>query len=67
MNLIEYLNSRIKLCSIFDIKLAQGAAIFLALVIVKLFPRILEIDIWWFIVLTIIFAIKPLYVVFLKK
>jgi hypothetical protein len=67
MSVLEYLNQRIKKFSIFDEKLAQAAAIFFALIIVKLYPPIMEINIWWFVVLLIICAIKPLYVFYIKK
>jgi hypothetical protein len=37
------------------------------LIIVKLIPEILSIDIKWFIALTILCAIRPMYVFFLKS
>ena len=67
MVVIEYFNERLKKFSIFDVKLAQGAAIFLALTIVKVFPQIMEIHVSWFVALTILCALRPLYVMFLKK
>ncbi len=67
MGLLEYMNQRIKKFSIFDEKLAQAAAIFFALILVKLYPRILDVNIWWFVILLIICAIKPLYVFYIKK
>ncbi len=67
MKILDFFNQRIRRLNIFDVKLAQGAAIFLALVIVKLIPEILTIDIWWFIALTIFCAVRPVYVFFLKN
>ncbi len=67
MSFLEYMNQRIKKFSIFDEKLAQAAAIFFALIIVKLYPRVLDINIWWFVILSVICAIKPLYVFYIKK
>ncbi len=67
MNLWEEMNRRIKKFGIIDEKLAQAAAIFFALIIVKLFPQIMDISIWWFVVLLIVCAIKPLYVFYIKK
>lgn len=67
MKLWEEMDRRIKRFGIIDEKLAQAAAIFLALIIVKLFPQIMNISIWWFVVLLIVCAIKPLYVFYLKK
>ena len=67
MELLDEMDRRIKRFGIIDEKLAQAAAIFLALIIVKLEPRIMEINIWWFVGLLIVCAIKPLYVFYLKK
>ncbi len=67
MTLWEEMDRRIKKFGIIDEKLAQGAAIFFALIIVKLIPQIMNISIWWFVGLLIVCAIKPLYVFYLKK
>ena len=67
MGFAENMNQRVKKCSIFDVKLAQGAAIFFALTIVKLIPQIMNVNIWWFVGLLILCAIKPLYVFYIKK
>ena len=53
--------------NIFDLKLLQATVMFLAIIIVKLIPRILEIDIWWFVVLLVLCLIKPFYVFFFRK
>jgi hypothetical protein len=55
----NYFDRRARRLGIFDTKLAQGASIFFALTIVKLIPEILEINIWWFVALTILCAVKP--------
>lgn len=67
MRFIKNMNERVKGFNIVDIKLAQGAAIFVALVIVKLIPRIMNINIWWFVALLIVCAIRPMYVFFIKR
>lgn len=67
MGFIKNMNERVKGFNIVDIKLAQGAAIFVALVIVKLIPRIMNINIWWFVALLIVCAIRPIYVFFIKR
>jgi len=67
MKLLDYMNLRIKKFSIFDEKLAQAAAIFLALIVAKLYPTILDVNIWFFVLGLIICAIKPLYVFYIKK
>ena len=67
MKIWDEMNRRIKKFGILDEKLAQLAAIFFALIIVKLYPQILDVSVWWFVVLLIITAIKPLYVFYIKK
>ena len=65
--MIKYFNSRVKMLNIFDLKLLQATVMFLAIIIVKLIPRILEIDIGWFVVLLVFCLIKPFYVFFFGK
>ena len=62
MGFLEEMNQRVKRLSLIDVKLAQGAAMFFALVIAKLIHQIMNLSIWWFVVLLIICAIKPIYV-----
>lgn len=67
MTIIEYMNQRVKRLTIFDIKLVQMCAMLVILVIVKLIPQIMCINIWWFILLLVICAIRPLYVFYVKR
>ena len=67
MRLLENMNQRIKKFGIVDEKLAQAAAIFFALIIVKMIPQIMDLNVWWFVFLLILCAIKPLYVFYVKK
>lgn len=67
MKLWKEMDLRIKKFGIIDEKFAQMAAIFFALIIVKLVPQIMEFNIWWFVGLLIAFAIKPIYVFYFKK
>ena len=60
MKLIDDMNKRAQRLDIWDIKLAQGAAMCVILIIVKLLPQILTMSIWWFVALLMLFAIKPL-------
>jgi len=66
MGFLEDMTRRVKKFDIIDLKLAQGAAMFFALIIVKLIPDIMNLSIWWFVVLLIICAIKPVYVFWIK-
>ena len=66
MGLMDYLNQRVKNLDLFDVKLAQLAAMFFTLFMVKLVPRIMTISIWWFVVLAILSTIKPFYAFWFK-
>ena len=60
MSLYESFDERARRLGIVDTKLAQGAAIFFVLTVVKLVPEIMNLSIWWFVALTIACAIKPM-------
>ncbi|MBI4721516.1 MAG: hypothetical protein HY769_00685 [Candidatus Stahlbacteria bacterium] len=67
MGIWENMNKRVKKLSILDVKLAQGAAMFAALIVAKLIPQIMDISIWWFVVLLVVCIIKPFYVFYIKN
>ena len=67
MTTLDNVNQRVSKLSIIDVKLAQWCAIFLTLIIVKIIPEIMSINIWWFIGLLILCAIKPMYSFFVKN
>ncbi len=67
MTLWENMNARVSKFSILDVKLAQGIGIFVALILAKLVPEIMDINICWFVALLVICAAKPVYVFFIKK
>ncbi len=67
MDFINKMNKRVENMSVFDLKLTQWATLFITLIIAKIFPRILNINIWWFVGLCILCLIKPIYVFYLKK
>jgi len=62
MEFLENMDQRVKKFGIVDVKLAQGAAMFFALIIAKLAPQIMEVSVWWFVVVLIGCAIRPAYV-----
>jgi len=67
MNFFEDMNERVERFSILDVKLAQAATFLLALIVAKFIPRIMEINIWWFIAFWLLCGIKPFYVFWRKK
>lgn len=66
MSVIDYWNRKVKNFTIFDVKLAQGAAMGFVLIIVKFFPQIMSLSIWWFVAFAAICALRPGYVIWIK-
>ena len=66
MSSIDYWNRKVEKFTIFDVKLAQGAAMAFALIIVKFFPEIVSLNVWWFVALAVVCALRPLYVMWFK-
>ena len=62
-----HFNERVKRLNIYDLKLIQGAAMALAFILVKLFPQIMELSLWWFVAFLIFFLIRPFYMFFVKS
>jgi len=67
MGLFEELDRRVRKFSFVDVKLAQGAAMFGALIIAKIIPDIMDLSIWWFVAMLFICAIRPFYAFWLMK
>ncbi len=59
MTLWEEFDSRARRFGIVDLKLAQAAAFFFALILVKVFPELLSVCIWWYVMLCVACAVKP--------
>lgn len=66
-NIINFFNVRVKRLKIYDIKLAQGAAMCVILVIAKLYPPLMNVGLWWFVIVGIILALRPMYAFFVKR
>ncbi len=67
MGFLEDLTRRVRRFDIFDVKLAQLSAAFFVLIIAKLVPSIMNISIWWFVALLVIFTARPFYVFWFKE
>ncbi|MDO9576867.1 MAG: hypothetical protein Q7J16_03200 [Candidatus Cloacimonadales bacterium] len=65
--MFKYFNKRIKLFSIWDIKLAQIVAMCVMIVLIKLIPQITDLRFRWYILIGVVCAIRPIYVMFIKK
>jgi hypothetical protein len=67
MGIIAFMNKRAQKLSIWDIKLVQGSAMCVILIIAKLIPQIMEMDIWWFVIVLILISIKPVVTFYFKS
>jgi hypothetical protein len=65
--MFKFFNSKVKLFTLMDIKLSQLAAMCVLIVLIKLIPEIISLPIWIYICGAIVFAVRPLYLVFIKK
>ncbi len=63
---MDYWNRKVQRFTIVEVKLAQGAAMAFMLIIVKLFPQIMTLNIWWFVAAVVLCALRPLHVMWLK-
>ena len=65
--MFKKLNKRAKKLTLLDIKLLQFAAFFFAIILVKLFPKLLTISYPVLIILTVACLAKPFYGFWIKK
>ncbi|MHC4355856.1 MAG: hypothetical protein ACYS0H_24405 [Planctomycetota bacterium] len=64
---VDYWNERVRQLSIWDFKLAQLWTAGFVLITVKLFPQIMQVSIWWFVLLLMLCAPRLLYVFWFRK
>ena len=60
-------NEKVKKLSLVDFKLIKLSVFFATILIVKIFPKLLEINAWLLIILVIVCTIKPFYTFWIKK
>lgn len=65
--MFENLNQRIKRLTVIDIGMTKWSVFFATVIIVKLFPQLLGTNYPILIILMLVMAAKPLYVVWFKK
>jgi len=65
--MFDKMNARIRKLDVLDIGLIKWAVFFAAVIIVKFFPRLLEIDYAVLFLLMTICAIKPFYSFWIRK
>jgi len=66
MSIFQWANQKVKKFTWMDVKLLPLAGICVGLVLAKLIPSILGINIWWFVVIGILALLKPYYTFFKK-
>ena len=67
MMLVDFFNKRLKRMVLLDIKLAQGAALFVGLIVAKLFPQVLTVSVWWLAALAVLLWIRPIWVILRRE
>ncbi|MCX5667057.1 MAG: hypothetical protein NTY34_01940 [Candidatus Omnitrophica bacterium] len=65
--MFEKMNERIKNLTVIDIGLIKMSVFFATIFIIHLFPQLLNISYTVLVILVLALAVKPIYVVWLKK
>ena len=65
--MIKYLNERIKTLTVVDMALVKWSVLFATIIIVKLFPQLLNINYVVLVILMIACMARPLHKVWIKK
>lgn len=65
--MIKYVNERIKTLTVIDIGLIKWSVLFATIIIVKLFPVLLNIRYSILLVLMVACMIRPIYKIWIKK
>jgi hypothetical protein len=65
--MFEKMNERVKRLTVVDISLIKWSVLFATIIIVKLFPQLLQINYTALIVLMVACAVKPVYKFWIKK
>ena len=64
---IDWWNRRVKLCTIWDVKLIQLGTVAFWMIVLKIFPQILELSVLWFVTAIVLCAPRLIYVWFVKE
>lgn len=67
MRLLDWLNKRSRRLGMVEWKMAQAAAICVAIIAVKIFPDILKINLWVWIAAAALLYIRPLYLFYKSR
>ena len=65
--MIKYLNERIKTLTVLDMGLVKWSVLFATIIIVKLFPQLLNISYVVLVILMVACMARPIYKIWIKK
>ena len=65
--MFKKMNERVKRLTVMDIGLIKGAVFFATIIIIKLFPQILRVNLVILIILLIACAVRPFYSFWIRK
>ena len=63
---VDYWNRKVRKLTIVDVKLVQLMSMAVALILVKWFPQIMSLSIWWFVALFVLCFLRPAYVFWIR-
>ena len=64
---IDFWNRKVKQFTIWDLKFAQIWTAAWVLLIVKIFPQIMQLSVWWFVALIVLCAPYLFYIVWVRN
>ena len=67
MAFFQWANSCVKKLNWIDVKLTALASMLIGIILVKLIPSILDINVWWFVIIAVLCLVRVYCVAFSKK
>jgi len=63
----DYWNGKVKQLTIWDLKLVQVWSAAFMLIVVKIFPQIMQVSVWWFVGMMALCAPRLAYIFWARK
>lgn len=67
MGLFKWANEKVKKLTFVDVKLVAFIGICIGLILAKLIPDVLNLSLWWFVAIGVLFLLRVYYVILFKK
>jgi len=64
---MDYWNRKVRKLTIIDVKLVQVMSMAIILIFAKIFPGIMELSVWWFVLVLVVCLPRPFYAFWLKE